>query len=217
PYALSPAAPPIGARHFSDCEACMTAPPPGLVLGQRPKGRILLRADWVVGHEDGHHVYYPQGEVVLEGRHVLFAGRHFPGEVAHQVDFGAALIAPGFIDLDALSDLDTYALALDNHPGWQKGRIWPETYVARGPYEMYSPEELAFQKRFAFATLLRNGITTALPIASLYYREWAETVAEFDAAADAALDLGLRVWLGPAYRGGGVVVDAAGNFHLRHD
>src|SRR5699024_10393471 len=61
------------------------------------------------------------------------------------------------------------------------------------------------------------GITTALPIASLYYREWAETVAEFDAAADAALDLGLRVWLGPAYRGGGTVVDAAGDFHLRHD
>jgi cytosine/adenosine deaminase-related metal-dependent hydrolase len=66
-----------------------------------------------------------------------------------------------------------------------------------GPYEMYAPEELAFQKRFAFGQLLLNGITTAAPIASLFYREWGETVAEFDAAAEAAGDLGLRVYLSP--------------------
>ncbi len=40
---------------------------------------------------------------------------------------------------------------------------------------MYSREELAFQKRYAFASLIRNGITTALPIASLFYRAWGET------------------------------------------
>ena len=71
-----------------------------------------------------------------------------------------------------------------------------------GRYEMYTPEELAFQKRYAFAPLIRNGITTALPIASLFYREWGETVDEFAAAADAAAELGLRVYLGPAYRTG---------------
>ena len=192
-------------------------PPEDLHLGQRPAGRTLLTADWLIGHEGGRHVYYRQGDLVLEGRHVLYAGPRFAGEVARRIDFGAALISPGLIDLDALSDLDTYTLALDNHPGWQKGRIWPQTYRARGPYEMYAPEELAFQKRYAFATLLCNGITTALPIASLYYREWAETVAEFDAAADAALEMGLRVFLGPAYRSGGVEVDDAGTFHPYFD
>src|SRR5690606_33983385 len=75
---------------------------------------------------------------------------------------------------------------------------------------MYSPEELAFQKRFAFAQLLLNGITSAAPIASLFYREWGETVAEFDAAAEAAQDLGLRVWLGPAYRSGARVSEPGG-------
>ena len=73
---------------------------------------------------------------------------------------------------------------------------------------MYSEQELAFQKRFAFGLLLLNGITTAAPVASLYYREWGETVAEFEAAADAAGDLGLRVFLSPAYRSGGMVLDA---------
>lgn len=188
-----------------------------LTLGRRPEGRTLLTADWLLGHRDGGHVFHRRGDLVIEGRHVLYAGPRFPGEVARRIDFGAALISPGLIDLDALSDLDTYALVLDNQPGWKRGRIWPETYVERGPYEMYSPEELALQKRFAFATLLLNGITTALPIASLYYREWAETADEFDAAADAATELGLRVFLGPAYRSGGTVVDGAGRFHMRFD
>lgn len=191
--------------------------PAGLSLGLRPHGRTLLTADWLIAHEDGQHVYYRRGELVLEERNIIYAGQRFEGDVARRIDFGAALISPGLIDLDALSDLDTYSLALDNHPGWKKGRILPASYVARGPYEMYSPEELAFQKRYAFATLLLNGITTALPIASLYYREWAETAEEFDAAADAAIDLGLRVFLSPAYRSGGTVVDDMGEFHLQFD
>ena len=97
-----------------------------------------------------------------------------------------------------------------NQPGWAKGRIWPRSYLERGPYEMYSPEELAFQKKFAFGLSLLNGVTTAAPIASLYYREWGETVAEFDAAAEAAGELGLRVFLSPAFRSGGMVLDGPG-------
>lgn len=189
----------------------MTAPGlEALELGRRPDGRTLLTAAWVLGHGAGGHRLIPNGEVVIEGGKVLFAGLRFPGEVARRIDFGDALVSPGFIDLDALSDLDTTILGIDHHPGWAKGRVWPRTYVEAGPYEMYSAEELAFQKRFAFGQLLLNGITTAAPIASLFYREWAETVSEFDAAAEAAGALGLRVYLSPAYRSGGMVLDAPG-------
>lgn len=181
-----------------------------LALGKRPDGRTLLTAAWVLGHGEGGHRLLRNGEVVIEGGATLFVGHRFPGEVARRVDFGNALISPGFIDLDALSDLDTTILGIDHHPGWAKGRVWPRSYVEAGPYEMYSPEELAFQKRFAFGQLLLNGITTAAPIASLFYREWGETVAEFDAAASAAGDLGLRVYLSPAYRSGGMVLDGPG-------
>ncbi len=89
------------------------------------------------------------------------------------------LISPGLIDLDALSDLDTTILGIDHHPGWAKGRVWPRSYVELGPYEMYTPEELAFRSASPSRQLLLNGITTAAPIASLFYREWGETVAEF--------------------------------------
>jgi cytosine/adenosine deaminase-related metal-dependent hydrolase len=172
--------------------------------------RTRLTADWVVGHEAGRHCLIPGGQVVYEGDRIVFVGRDFPGAVDESHDCGAALIAPGFIDLDALSDLDTTILGVDNQPAWRKGRVWPQTYMDRGPYEMYSAEELSFQKRYAFAQLLRNGITTALPIASLFYRAWGETAEEFTDAADSAAELGLRVYLGPAYRAGNLVVDAAG-------
>ncbi|WP_323039051.1 amidohydrolase family protein [Gemmobacter sp.] len=181
-----------------------------LTLGQRPPGRTALRADWVLAQGATGPRLLKNAEVVIEGATVLHAGGRFPGEVARRIDLGPALISPGFIDLDALSDLDTTLLAIDHQPGWAKGRVWPQSYVARGPYEMYSPDELAFQKKFAFAQLLLNGITTAAPIASLFYRAWGETVAEFDAAAQAALDLGLRVYLGPGYRAGGMVCTAPG-------
>lgn len=188
-----------------------------LTLGQRPGGRTALVADWVIGFDGTTHTLLRRGEVVIEGGRILHVGRRFAGEVARRIDLGAVLLAPGFIDLDALSDLDTTLLAIDNQPGWATGRVWPQSYVTRGPYDMYSQDELAFQKRFAFAQLLRGGITTAMPIASLFYREWGETVAEFDAAAEAAMALGLRVWLGPAYRAGGMVCTAPDQLEPQFD
>ncbi|UOA34256.1 8-oxoguanine deaminase (plasmid) [Sulfitobacter sp. DSM 110093] len=179
--------------------------------------RTALTAAWVVGHADGQHRLYRNGTVVVEGEKVLHVGHDFDGEVAETIDFGETLIGPGFIDLDALADLDTTVLGYDNHPPELKGRVWPESYMQAGPREMYSPEELAFQKRYAFTRLIRNGITTALPIASLFYRAWGETAEEFDAAADAAADLGLRVYLGPAYRSGNLVVNAERQIGFHYD
>ncbi len=175
----------------------------------RMNGPVQLKARWIVGNDNDRHVIYENGEVVFEDNRIVFVGYDYPGESTRQIDYGNALIIPGFIDLDALSDLDTTVLAFDNQPAWRTGRIWPETYMKAGPREMYTSEELEFQKKYAFSRLIRNGITTALPIASLFYREWGESWDEFSAAASAAKELGLRVYLGPAYR--------TGNTFIRHD
>ncbi|MBP6852002.1 MAG: amidohydrolase family protein [Rhodoferax sp.] len=183
----------------------------------RPKGPILVSARWVVGHRNTQHCLIENGEVVFEDGAIVFVGRDYPGPVARRIDYGNALLGPGFIDLDALSDLDTTILGYDNQPAVRKGRVWPQDYLESGPYEMYSREELAFQKSYAFANLVRNGITTALPIASLFYRAWGETVQEFEDAAHAAAALGLRVYLGPAYRTGNQVVSAQGVIGTYYD
>ncbi|RVM19724.1 amidohydrolase family protein [Sinorhizobium meliloti] len=180
-------------------------------------GATLLTARWVAGHRDGRHVLYENGEVVFENDRILFVGHGYDGPTARRFDFGMALIGPGFIDLDALSDIDTGVLGLDHQPGWKKGRVWPRDYVEEGPVEMLTPEELAFQKRYAFAHLIRNGITTALPIASLFYRAWNETPEEFASAAESAAELGLRVYLGPAFRAGHSVIEADGTLTVEVD
>jgi cytosine/adenosine deaminase-related metal-dependent hydrolase len=184
-----------------------------LQQGRLP-GPVRLRARWIVGHEGGRNRIFENGEIVLEGSTIVFVGHGYSGAVSQDFDYGNALVAPGFIDLDALSDLDTAILGFDNQPSWRKGRVWPKSYMERGPYEMYSPDELVFQKRYAFAQLIRNGITTALPIASLFYREWGETNEEFEGAAQAAEDLGLRVYLGPAYRTGNTFVHEGGRIDM---
>lgn len=86
-----------------------------------------LRAAWVVGYRDGDHCLLADGEVVWQGERILFVGFDYPGEVDEEINAGNCLVGPGFIDLDALGDLDTTVLAFDNQPGWKKGASLPLT------------------------------------------------------------------------------------------
>jgi cytosine/adenosine deaminase-related metal-dependent hydrolase len=172
--------------------------------------RTRLTADWVVGHDGKGHRLIEQGEVVFSGAEIEFVGRGFVGHVDRQLDYGCALISPGLIDLDALGDVDTGILTVDNGDVRAMGRLWSTDYLRRGPVDAYNAEQEALRYRYAFAQLIRNGITTALPIASMYYRRWAETVEEYESAAAIAAELGLRVYLGPCYMSGITVLHPDG-------
>lgn len=181
--------------------------------------RTKVTARWVVGcTPDGtQHQLLRDGEVVYEGNRIIFVGHDYPGEVGETIDGGNALLAPGFVDLDALFDLDSTVLGFDNHPGWAKARVWASSYVEAGPRDVYTPEQETFQHTYAMAHLLLNGITTALPIRSILYRAWAETYAENAAAAEAAEALGIRMYLGPSYRTGLPMVHPDGRISMHWD
>jgi cytosine/adenosine deaminase-related metal-dependent hydrolase len=173
-------------------------------------GLTLIRGRWVIASDgDAHHILR-DGEVVYEGNTIIFTGHAFPEPVDEAIDVGNAVIGPGFVDLDALFDLDTTILGFDNSPGWKKGRVWPTDYlpVAR---DVYSPDEESFQHEYAMVHLLRNGVTTALPIRSLFYRKHAETYEEHARAAEIAARLGIRMYLGPSYRTGLTTVTPDGS------
>ncbi len=164
--------------------------------------RTMLTADWLIGFDGKGHVLWPNGQIVFADDSIVFVGRDFPGDVDHRMDYGRALISPGFVDLDALGDLDTEVLTFDNGPGAALGRVWTEDALRRGTLDCYSPEEEVFKYRYAFTQLIRNGITTALPITSMLYRGWAESYDEMAGVAAVAAEMGMRAYLGPCYKSG---------------
>jgi cytosine/adenosine deaminase-related metal-dependent hydrolase len=176
-----------------------------------------IKARHVIGYDGAGHRSLRDAEVVYRGDSIIFVGRGYGGPVDQEIDGGNAILGPGFIDLNALSDLDTTVLAFDNQPDWTKGRVWPADYLASGPVEMYSTEEQTFKMKYAFVQLIRNGITTALPITSMFYREWAETYEEFARSADSAAEVGIRAYLGPCYMTGVTIIREDGSFTTHFD
>lgn len=179
--------------------------------------RTLIRGGWVVASDGETHHLLRDGAVVFEGDRIVFTGHGYSEPVDAVIEAGDAVVGPGFLDLDALFDLDSTVLGFDNHPAWKKGRVWASSYVERGPRDVYTPEEEDFGHEYAMVQLLRNGITTALPIRSILYREWAETYQENARAAETAARLGIRIYLGPSYRTGLPVVYSDGKFGMHWD
>lgn len=172
--------------------------------------RTKLTARFVIGYADGDHAIYPNGEVVYEGDTIAFVGHRYPGATDAAHDFGDAIISPGLIDLDALADIDHAILDTWLTPSQAAGQRWSENYFRDGRRETFSFDDQLFNRRYALIQLILNGITTAMPIAAETYRAWAETYDEFAAVAGIAADLGLRMYLGPSYRGGVSVTRADG-------
>lgn len=176
-----------------------------------------VKARYVIGYDGKSHRTMRDAEVVYRGDSIIFVGRVYEGPVDEEINGGNAILGPGFIDLNALADLDTTVLAFDNQPDWAKGRTWPEDYLASGPVEMYTREEQTFKMKYAFVQLIRNGITTAQPITSMFYREWAETYDEFARSADSAAEIGIRAYLGPCYMTGVTIIRQDGSFTTHWD
>ena len=176
-----------------------------------------IRGAYVVGYENGDHVIYKDGEVVFRDDKVLFVGHSFNGEVDKEIDVGNSLVSPGFIDLNALADIDNTPLTFDVQEENSSGLSWSQEYINRGPHEIGSLQDEVFKFRYSLTHLLRNGITTALPVTGLSYRAWAETREEFEQYIDVVDDLGLRVYMGPSYRSGVHYRDVDGNPGLHWD
>ncbi|MFF2777337.1 chlorohydrolase family protein [Streptomyces sp. NPDC058052] len=173
--------------------------------------RTLVTASHVVGYDPraDDHVLIRDGQVVYEGSRIVFVGRGYdPARCGEVIDAGRALVGPGFVDLDALADID-HAL-LDTWHADGRGLQWSEEYARSGPVAVFDAEDRAFIREYALTQLIRNGITTAMPIAAETHSDWAETYEDMARTADSAARFGLRMYLGPSYRSGVPVVTAEG-------
>jgi len=168
------------------------------------------RTEAAAADSAGGHVLLTDAEVVVAGSRIVAVGPRGAEPADEVIDLGNALLLPGLIDLDALADIDHTIL-----DSWQSrelglGLHWSRDYATHRRRAVFDAEERAFIREYSFVQLLLHGVTTAMPIASEVHSDWAETFDDAVAMAEAAQRLGLRVYLGPAYRGGVNVVDADG-------
>jgi cytosine/adenosine deaminase-related metal-dependent hydrolase len=157
---------------------------------------------YVVGFDGRDHVVLKDGEVVYEGDTITFVGHGYPGPVERTIAAGEAVVSPGFIDLDALADIDHGIFDTWQPPDLATGLAWSEDYFTHRRREVFSREEEALKRRYAIVQLLLNGVTTAMPIGAETYKAWCESYDEFADVAALVGELGLRMYLGPAYRSG---------------
>jgi cytosine/adenosine deaminase-related metal-dependent hydrolase len=174
--------------------------------------KTKIIGEYVVGYDPvaRDHLIYRQGEVVYEEDTILFVGHHYAEPVDQVIDAGLALISPGFIDLDALADIDHAILDTWVDPERDLGLLWSADYFQHRRHDLFTREEEAFKHRYALSQLALNGITTFMPIAGEYYKRWCETYEEWADVVDILGEIGLRGYLGPSYRSGINVVHADG-------
>ncbi|MCC7370109.1 MAG: amidohydrolase family protein [Chloroflexi bacterium] len=181
----------------------------------RITGRFVAGYD--AAHNGGDHVVYCDGEVVYDDDRVVFVGHGYPGDVDREIAAGDALVSPGFLDMNALADIDHGILDTWPTADLMTGHVWSEDYFNHRRHELFGADDERFNRRYALTQLLLNGITTALPIAAETYREWCETEDQIADMAEIAGDLGLRLYVGQAYRGGINIIRADGSRDVAWD
>lgn len=179
--------------------------------------KTKLKAKYVIGYHEEDHVLLTNGEVVYEEQSIVYVGNEYDGVVDEIIECGNAVISPGFIDLNALGDIDHDILHIEADEERMKNLLWSEDYMKNSSKEAMTQEEEAFKSLYAYTQLILNGVTTAMPITSVFYKKWAETYAESAAAAKHAGKLGLRIYLGPSYQFGMRVVKDDGTIEVQWD
>ncbi|MFF0868477.1 amidohydrolase family protein [Nonomuraea sp. NPDC003560] len=169
----------------------------------------LIRASFVIGFDGEDHVIHRDACVVYDGDRIVHVGRSYEGPVEEVIDAGEAIVGPGFIDLDALADIDH--AVLDTWHADSSGLNWSHDYAVNRRRAVFPPEDTLFMREYALTQLIRNGITTAMPIAAETHSAWAESYEELAGVVEIAGRLGLRMYLGPSYRSGVPVLRADGS------
>ncbi|MFF1832380.1 chlorohydrolase family protein [Paenarthrobacter sp. NPDC058040] len=178
---------------------------------------VKTTARYVLGFHDGRHVLLEDACVVNSGSTIVYVGHEYQGPVDEERHLGDALLMPGLIDLDALTDIDHLILDSWAGPEQAKGHQWSEDYFRNRRVDVFTPEERQQIREYALIQLVLHGVTTYMPIASEVHSAWAEPFEELAGMAETSRRLGLRGYLGPAYRAGVNVVLESGERSVMFD
>lgn len=159
--------------------------------------KIKLSANYVIGYKDGRHVIYEPGVVVYQGNTILYVGSSYDGDVDEERAYYNSIISPGFIDLDADIDSD-HALQDIIFVKDEENRFCVN--LEADYKDSISDQDFRNRHYFSMVHLLKNGITTALPISGETFYEWGMSKHECEIMIETAKEIGMRLYLGPSYK-----------------
>lgn len=174
--------------------------------------RTMVTGRYVIGwdQESADFEIHRDGAVVYEGDTITYVGaasNYGGAEPEETIDGGNCIVSPGFIDMNALGDIDHHLIFAD-FPAQRSAELqWSAEYFESHPEEQLPAADEDFKSLYAYINLIRNGTTTAMPITGTIHKRAGETYRELAAAAGHAERLGLRVYLGPSYLAGKHVID----------
>ena len=137
-----------------------------------------IKAKFVIGHDGKSHVVYRGGEVVYRGDTIIFAGRDYDGHVDETIDKGASIAGPGFIDLEA--DIDTDHALQDVVISAGGTGQWCDLGDKYCTADFYTEDDFRDRQTYSIAQLIRNGITTAMPIMGEFFHGWGQSYREHE-------------------------------------
>jgi cytosine/adenosine deaminase-related metal-dependent hydrolase len=185
--------------------------------------RTLIKATWIVGHDNGRHRLIHDGVVVYEGNKIIHVGKVFDGPVDKTIDARGRLVAPGFIDTHVhTGHRATHRLITDTGRPMYYGQpfleisVPKEGAVVKGDPRYLKHGDAGFEGAFALnatftvAELLRAGVTT--------FVEFGSQARVQDSLLAEVKRLGTRAYLAPGYDCGRWVGDDKGRLkRVRND
>ncbi|MEX2297485.1 MAG: amidohydrolase family protein [Dongiaceae bacterium] len=148
----------------------------------------IRNADWALLHDatTGTHRYERGGDIAFTGDRIVHAGGRFGGTVEREIDGRRLFVMPGLINIH------THSSTMPLFKGIREDMANPRLYMSAlyDGWNLFAtdPEDKIWNSRFAYAELLRSGVTTVVDMC-YPYPGWIEALAES----------GLRGYLAPLY------------------
>ncbi|HYU20639.1 MAG TPA: chlorohydrolase family protein [Chloroflexota bacterium] len=171
--------------------------------------RTLLQGGWVVGFDGRGHELVPDGVVVYEDDRIVHVGHRFEGTADRRIDAHGKLITPGLINCHIHADLNARHIMLTDAT---KSNYFGQNFLAYGAGRRGAPQprrRAEVEGKFGVWAAVRGGATTILDIGTR--GDMLEGFAEM------AGQLGVRAYLGPAFRSANYVLDDEGRIQWDWD
>src|SRR3989442_13405734 len=165
--------------------------------------RTLIEGGWVVGYSGSGHGLIPNGCVVFEDDRIIHVGSTFDGPVDRRVDATGKLVSPGLVNchLPAATNAGQ-AVFLDGLKADYFGSNFVG-YVAprRGASVPRAGDRADVAGTYGLWSALRAGATTIMDVGTMPGGPVAFT--------KIAGELGVRVYVGPAFRSASYAFDGS--------